>query len=232
MTGTSALIPAAGQGKRFGNTDSKILAPLCGQPVICHTLRAFDECESVDSIVLVVNPHDRDAVEALVSRHHCQKVTAIIDGGAERQESVWAGLKAMPQTVQWVVIHDGARPLVTPGLIEAVLEAAEDWGAAIAAVPETDTVKRIAEGRFVSETLPRKSLMRAQTPQVFDREILLEAFEKARTEGYVGTDDASLVERMDRPVAVVEGPPDNIKVTRPEDLWIAEMLLQRRWPGP
>jgi len=198
--------------------------------LICHTLRAFERCEGVDAVVLIVHPYDREAMEALVSRHAFGKVRAVIEGGVERQESVWKGLLTLPEAVEWVAIHDGARPLVAPDLIARVLAAAEEWGAAIAAVPETDTVKRV-EGRWVAETLPRKALIRTQTPQVFAKDLILEAFTKAREEGFLGTDDASLVERLGYRVAVVDGSPDNLKVTSMQDLWIAETLLGRRREG-
>jgi 2-C-methyl-D-erythritol 4-phosphate cytidylyltransferase len=152
------------------------------------------------------------------------RVACAIPGGAERQDSVAEGLRALPASVQWVAVHDAARCLVSPRDVARVIDAARAGGAALLAVPASDTIKRVRDGRVV-ETPPRAECWAAQTPQVFRAELLREAIAKARADGIVGTDDAQLVERLGVPVRVVEGSRSNLKITRPEDLLLAERLL-------
>jgi 2-C-methyl-D-erythritol 4-phosphate cytidylyltransferase len=215
----SAIIVAAGESQRMNGVD-KVLAPLAGRPVLSHVLSAFDKCKSIDNIVLVVNEKSLEA---------CRKLTAelatpidVCIGGKRRQDSVAAGLKQL-KDCDWVVIHDGARPLVTKKLIEAGLAAAKETGAAVAAVPVTDTIKVADDSRTVLGTPPRQNLWAVQTPQVFRFDIITKAYQKAEGEA---TDDAALAERAGFRVKLYMGAYDNIKITTAHDLVIAEALVK------
>jgi len=217
----SAIIVAAGESQRMGGID-KVLAPLGGRPVIAHVLAAFDSCQSVDHIVLVVNQKSLEACRKLVAEAKLSKPIEVCAGGKRRQDSVAAGLKQLKDG-GWVVIHDGARPLVTKDLIERGLEAAQKTGAAVAAVPVTDTIKVAGDDQVVLETPIRQKLWAVQTPQVFRFDIITEAYRKAKDEV---TDDASLVEQAGYRVKLYMGSYDNIKITTTNDLLIAEALLK------
>jgi 2-C-methyl-D-erythritol 4-phosphate cytidylyltransferase len=213
----SAIIVAAGESRRMNGID-KVLAPLAGRPVISHVLSAFDSCKSISHIVLVVNEK---------SLEPCRKLTVGLSkpidlcvGGKRRQDSVAAGLKRL-KDCDWVIIHDGARPLVTKELIEAGLEAAKETGAAAAAVPVTDTIKIAGDDRIVHQTPPRQNLWAVQTPQVFLPGIITKAYQQAKGEA---TDDAALVEQAGYKVKLYMGSYENIKITTPQDLLIAEAL--------
>lgn len=203
--------------------------PLNGLPLLLYTLMAFENCPDITGVILVIPPgHQRKVWQEVIGPHRLQKLLNLVEGGAERQHSVFSGLKALPLEARWVVVHDGVRPLVTPELISKCLATARETGAAVAGVPVKDTVKRVdGTGRIV-ETVPRQDLWLVQTPQVFRREILWEAHQRAMEEGFLGTDDSVLVERLGQPVTMVEGSYQNIKITTPEDLWAAEDILQRR----
>lgn len=217
-----AVIVGAGASERMRGVD-KVFAPLAGRPLILHSLLAFDECPAIDRIVLVLA---RDAVErgrALVAESGLRKVAAVVAGGDRRQDSVRAGLTALGDC-EVVAVHDAARPLVTPDLIAAGLEAVRRTGAAVCAVPSRDTVKQ-ADGRKVQKTLDRGTLWLAQTPQVFRLGLLLWAHEQVTDDV---TDDAAMVERVGGEVTVFDGSPLNLKVTVPDDLLLAEALLRLR----
>jgi 2-C-methyl-D-erythritol 4-phosphate cytidylyltransferase len=216
-----AIIAAAGRGRRFGEGD-KLFAPLAGRPLIAHTLMAFEVCRAVDRVVLVLAEENLERGRGLVASAGFDKV-AVCPGGPRRQDSVRLGLEVLPEC-RWVVVHDGARPLVTAALIEAGLAAAAETGAAIAAVPLADTLKEAAEDGLITRTLDRRNLWAAQTPQVFDCELLREAHRRAQGEA---TDDAALVEALGRRVKVFPGSPRNLKVTTAADLALAQALLDR-----
>jgi len=221
-----AVVVAAGRGTRMGAADNKPYLTLLGRPVLAHTLQAFERCSVVASIAIVVAPGEEERAAAVVSEFRIRKVVAIVPGGAERQDSVNAGLAAL--TTAGVLVHDAARPLVTPGQIAACCSAAETHGASALAVPVKDTIK-ISDGNgFIVSTPERRTLWSVQTPQAFWRAELLEAHRLAREEGAAATDDAMLLERLGRKVAIVDGDYSNIKITTPEDLPIAELLLARR----
>lgn len=191
-------------------------------------MAVLEQTPVVDAIVLVAPPDSLNAFEQLAQSEGWRKLVSIVAGGDDRQQSVWLGLQAMPPETEWVIVHDAARPLVTPQLITAVWEAACETGlAAIAAIPCTDTVKRSLNGAVVTETLERQQLWLAQTPQVFAAEVLRRAHETALAEGFFATDDAMLVERLGVPVRLVIGDPTNLKITHPSDLLLAEALLKR-----
>lgn len=223
-----AIIPAAGAGRRMGSVVEKQFLHLRGIPILAHTLRVFDKSPKIDGIVLVVAPQQRQALEGeVLGPHPCEKLLRVIDGGAERQDSVANGLRAIPPDCELVVVHDGVRPLVSIDLLEAVLEAAHHYGAAIAAIPAGDTVKQ-ADSQKVVATLERETIWLAQTPQIFRAKLLRRAYEKAARDQAVVTDDAALVERIGVTVHLVHGSPENIKVTTPADLLLAEAILAGR----
>jgi 2-C-methyl-D-erythritol 4-phosphate cytidylyltransferase/2-C-methyl-D-erythritol 2,4-cyclodiphosphate synthase len=220
------IIPAGGRGLRFGAGQPKQFLELGGWPVLAHTLSRFDLVEAVDQVVVVVPEGlERTTREKTVEPFGFTKIAAVVAGGETRQESVYNGFLALDDEVDLVVVHDGVRPLAPIGLIESVIDAAREHGAAIAAVPVRDTLKQV-EGGVIQTTLDRRLMWRAQTPQAFDRLILAEALADARRSGFTGTDEAQLVERLGRPVFVVPGVEENIKITSPEDLVLAETLIQ------
>ena len=218
-----AIIAAAGESRRMGGVD-KVFAPLGGRPVLARVIDALEQCGSVDRIVVVVNAASLEKCRQLVADEKWSKVADICNGGERRQDSVLAGLHKTIKCDR-VIVHDGARPLVTPDLIDRGLNEAEETGAAIAAVPVTDTIKVAGDGGLVSQTLPRQNLWAVQTPQVFRFDIISEAYRQAKGEV---TDDASLVEQLGYKVKLYMGSYDNIKVTTPTDLALAEILWQER----
>jgi 2-C-methyl-D-erythritol 2,4-cyclodiphosphate synthase/2-C-methyl-D-erythritol 4-phosphate cytidylyltransferase len=194
--------------------------------MLAYTLAAFEKCDPIDGIV-IVGPVDRlDTCEALSRQMGCRKVKDVVVGGVERQDSVQCGMDALPANVDFVAVHDGARPLVDPEDITRVIAAANETGAAVLGTPTSDTVKRVIDGR-VQETLDRSTLWSVQTPQVFRVALLREAQARASHDGFVGTDDTVLVERIGQPVTVVSGSRENIKVTVPEDLDRVRSILTR-----
>lgn len=220
-----AVIVAAGRGSRMAGVD-KLLAPLASRPLLAHTLAAFQACPSVERVTLVMARGRLEEGRDLVRAHGFDKVAAVCEGGEHRQDSARAGLEALG-ACRWVVVHDGARPLVTPRLIEDGLAAAHETGAAICAVPLSDTLKQVTASGEVERTLERQGLWLAQTPQVFRYDLLLEAHSRATAEA---TDDAALVEAMGGRVRVYMGSPRNIKVTTPEDLALVRaMLMHDAW---
>lgn len=233
MAKLGVIIPAAGQGKRMGAGVNKQFLNLRGEPILVHTVRLFQESDRVSEIVIVGAEGDIPVIRELVRQHEFDKVKTICKGGVQRQDSVRTGVQALGFTIQRVVIHDGARPLLTLPEFDRFLAAAEDLSAAIMAVPVKDTIKQILPTGEVSKTLPRDYLRAVQTPQIFERELLQEAHKQASAVGYYGTDDASLLEWMKYPVRVIEGSQENIKVTTPEDIWLAERILAQRasWGG-
>jgi 2-C-methyl-D-erythritol 4-phosphate cytidylyltransferase len=212
-----AVIVGAGSGSRFGG--DKVFAELAGRPLLVHTGAAFEASPVVDGIVLVLREENLARGRALAEEQGWTKLRAVTAGGARRQDSVLAGLRAAE--ADWVVVHDAARPLVTPDLIERGLEAARDTGAAIAALPVRDTIKRVEHDQIVA-TVDRSRLWTAQTPQVFRSELL----ELALQGGHDVTDDAAAVEALGVPVRVYLGLERNLKVTTAADLALAEAILR------
>ena len=215
------VIAAGGSSQRMG--EDKLFASLGGKPLLTRTTRPFQECRLVDQIVVVVGGEREERCRRLVTGKEWSKVTDVCLGGERRQDSVAAGLKRLDKC-DWVVIHDGARPLLTVDLIERGLEVAKETGAAVAAIPVKDTIKVAGEDRIVHQTPPRQNLWAIQTPQVFSVGIITEAYSRANDEV---TDDASLVERLGYKVKLYMGSYDNIKVTTPDDLALAEILWQK-----
>ena len=219
-----AVIVAAGSASRMGGID-KVMAELKGEPMILRTVRTFQECDAVCEIVIVT----REDLILPISNlcRHLSKVKMVVKGGRSRQESVCLGLNALSDKVKLAAVHDGARPLVTWEVIDRTIRAANTYGAAAPAIPVKDTIK-VVEGRIVKNTPDRASLYAVQTPQVFDFDLLRGALKKAEQDSAAVTDDCSAVERLGMSVKIVEGDEENIKVTTPMDLKIAEMLLEGR----
>ena len=225
----AALIPAAGSGQRMGGPLPKPYQMLGGREILAHTLDVFEGCGAIDEVWLIVAAERCDYCRTgLVERYGYRKVRGVVAGGAERQASVWRGLQALAPEVELVVVHDGVRPLVTGELLQRTLESAARHGAAIAAAPLKDTLKRVSAAGEIEATIPRERLWRAQTPQAFQRGVLQAAFEHAWRAGLSATDEAGLVEALGRPVWVVEGREDNVKITTPDDLRVCESLLAQR----
>lgn len=225
----SVIIPAAGQGKRMRAELNKQFLQLQGMPIIVHTLRAFQRCRVIDEIILVVGPGEEPEYRnEYIPRYGLDKIKAIVEGGRERQDSVINGLQAVSEDCDIVLVHDGARPLVTDEEIINSVTAAEDAGAAVVAVPVKDTIKKVGSELLVEKTLERGLLWQAQTPQTFRYEVFCEATRRAREDGFYGTDDTSLVERLGRRVKIVQGSYENLKITTPEDLILAEAIIKRR----
>lgn len=213
---------AAGSSQRMGEMD-KVFALLAGQPILARAVDPFERCHSVHEVVVVVSRKNLEQCRQLVTEHKWSKITEVCPGGKRRQDSVAIGLSRLSYC-GWVVIHDGARPLLTVDLIERGLEAARQTGAAVAAVPVTDTIKVAGPDRLVKETPPRPNLWAVQTPQVFRFDIIAEAYRQAKVEV---TDDASLVEQLGYRVKLYMGSYANIKVTTPDDLALAEVLWHK-----
>ncbi|NNU90934.1 MULTISPECIES: 2-C-methyl-D-erythritol 4-phosphate cytidylyltransferase [Anoxybacillus] len=220
------VIPAAGQGKRMNAGINKQFIELEGIPVIIHTLRVFERDDFCQGVVLVINDQERDQFVRMLRCFEIKKVNALVSGGEERQQSVYNGLKAVNDG-HIVLIHDGARPFVTIKKIHELVHATKETGAAVLAVPVKDTMKQVVDGH-IEKTVDRSSLWAVQTPQAFSMSLILNAHERAKKERFIGTDDASLVERMGHRVVIVEGEYTNIKLTTPEDLLFAEAILRAR----
>lgn len=220
------IIVAAGRGTRMGTKESKQYLQLGDKPILVHTLELFQSMESVKEAVLVVGSDDVERCRNWVAQYGLTKVTAVVAGGKERQHSVYCGLQEL--STDWVMVHDGVRPLVTANAVHACCMQAEHSGAAVLAVPVKDTIKQVNEAGVIVSTPDRRSLWAIQTPQAFRRVLLQEAHERAMAEQFVGTDDAMVVERMGASVTVAEGEYTNIKITTPEDLPWAEFLLAMR----
>lgn len=203
---------------------AKQMLELGGVPLLVHTLKRFEACDAVDQVILVLQPNLTSEVLALMPKHNLKKIVRVVGGGAERQDSVFRGLQVVNgESAGIVLVHDAARPFIRPDEIRAVIERAENRGAAIMAGPAVDTIKQVKQST-IRRTLPRQFIYLAQTPQAFRYAILKEAYDRAFAEGFRGTDDAQLVERIGQKVSVVEGSQINIKITRPFDLKIAEVI--------
>ncbi len=221
-----AIIPAAGRGTRIGAAVPKQFLELKGKPLLHHTLKVFAECEVVDYVVLVMPQADVDE-SGNEWLHAYDVVHKVIAGGAQRQDSVYNGFQALEGSTQIAVVHDGVRPFTTPEMIKETVEAAEQHGAAITAIPVSDTIKQVADG-MVQRTVPREGLWRVQTPQAFQYDLLQQAFAKANGDSYYGTDEGALVEYLGKPVKIVTGSELNIKITRKEDIILGESLLSAK----
>jgi 2-C-methyl-D-erythritol 4-phosphate cytidylyltransferase len=236
------IVPAAGLGTRMGSpsaTKTKKRAPskqfkeLGGIPILIHTLRRLLACPEVYEIIVALRKNEIGGFRAQLEKQYPEilnKRLQIVEGGEHRQDSVASALAAVAADGDDIVlVHDGVRPFVTPEIIAEVITAARKHGAAIAGMPAMDTVKQVertAEGALIKATIPRASVVMAQTPQGFRYDILKKAFDEAAADGFLGTDEASLIERAGHPVAVVMGSPRNLKITTPADMELADFYLK------
>jgi 2-C-methyl-D-erythritol 4-phosphate cytidylyltransferase len=218
---TDAIIPAAGSGRRFGGI--KQFEILGEKPLLLHTLQVFEMSGLIGHVILVVRTDDLEKTGKLIAQAGLKKVR-VVAGGDERQDSVRKGF-AETAGADFILVHDGVRPFVTEELISKTLEGAKENGACIVGMPSKETLKKVSNG-FISETVDRSSIWTIQTPQVFRRDLFQKALEKAEADGFLGTDEAMLVERLGVKIRIIEGNAGNIKVTTPEDLKIAEALLK------
>lgn len=225
---TLAIILAGGAGKRMGASTNKQFLLLDNKPIIVHTLQIFEECRAIDGVYLVVNQKDLPIIQTeILESYRFNKVMKLVIGGRLRQDSVKNGLEAIENPCDIVVIHDGARPFVTPSFIEKGIYLMEMFDAVIPALPVKDTVKVVSKDGFVLKTLERDSLWHVQTPQTFKYEMIVKAYKEGMAKKLYGYDDATFLEYAGKKVKVVEGSPYNIKITTPEDLVIAKGILSQ-----
>lgn len=222
----TVVLPAAGSGKRMKADKNKLLLELFNKPIFLYTLEVFQQDPNCDAIWLAVKEQEQELIEGYVKRYNITKVQGYATGGAERQDSVRACLEAIPPCGV-VLVHDAARPFIDQAVIADLVDTAQTTGAAIAAVPVKDTIKK-AENGIISETVDRNQLWMIQTPQAFRYALILEAAQKAHQDGFMGTDEAVLVERLNYPVAIVESTYENIKMTTPDDLIYGKAILESR----
>ena len=223
-----AIILAGGSGSRMGAGKNKVLLSLGGEAVILRSARAFEGL--VDGLVVVSRQEDMADVQALLA--DAQVSAAVVPGGATRQDSVWNGLQALPEDCDYVLIHDGARCLVDEGTIRRAMQSAEACRSGVAAIPVVDTIKIAGEDEVISATVDRDILRAVQTPQAFEADLIRTAHRKAQEDRFQGTDDASLVEHLGLPVYMTLGSKHNIKLTTPEDIAMAEAILNQTAPLP
>jgi len=225
----AAIIPAAGKGKRMGHTTPKHFMHLEGKPILAYTLEAFEKCPAIDYVLMVVRSGEEEyCLSEVVERYGFKKVLRIVIGGEKRQDSVYRGIKELDKDTDIVVVHDGVRPFVSPDLISETIRLAMYVDGVVAALPVKDTLKEVSEEGLIKGTPHRESMWYAQTPQTFKKRVLEEAFVRAYNDNFYGTDESSLVERVGCKVRIIEGSPENIKITTKEDLLHAELILRMR----
>ena len=222
------LIPAAGMGRRMGSDRNKLLLTLRTQPLIAWTLLAAEASDLLSWIGIIAQPNDWSDLKQILAGLSITKPVQLIQGGVTRQESVYKGLQALPVAAERVLIHDGARCLVTPALLDRCAKEIDHCQGLIAAVPVKDTIKVVDENRLIQGTPDRRQLWAAQTPQAFNVELLRQCHVQGQRQGWEVTDDAALFEKCGLPVQIVEGEETNLKVTTPVDLAIAEFILHQR----
>ena len=226
---TIALIPSAGSGSRMGTKAKKPYLSLLDKPILAHTLLAFEQCPLINEVVLIVAEDEIDYCKiSIVEPFKIRKVNKIIAGGPKRQDSVWEGLKTLNDDCELVMIHDGVRPFVSQEILKKSVHETAKSGATVVAVPVKDTIKIMSKKAEVLETIDRSRIWAVQTPQTFARDILKRAYKKTFEDGFYGTDDASLVERLGVKVKIIPGSYDNMKITTPGDLTLGEAILERR----
>lgn len=220
----TAIIMAGGKGTRMGGEVSKQFLCINGKEILAHTVDLFEKCQMIQEIILVSGKTDMEKTKELVKQYGWTKVSAVTEGGKERQDSVSNGLLQVSMQTEIVLVQDAVRPFVTEDMIQRSMEGAIKYGACIVGMPVKDTIKICSLCGMVMETPDRCSLWQAQTPQTFRKDILMQAYAKAKEAGFSGTDDASVVEFSGNPVKIVEGSYRNIKITTAEDIYIAEAL--------
>ncbi|MGD0734763.1 MAG: 2-C-methyl-D-erythritol 4-phosphate cytidylyltransferase [Terracidiphilus sp.] len=226
------ILPAAGLGTRMAGPQPKQFVSLDGLPILIHSLRAFASVERVTAIFVAVRKPEVERVQAQIAEYGLGERVKVVEGGDNRQESVLNALYALPATPEDIVlVHDAVRPLIDAATIDRTIDAVELHGAAIVGLPAVDTIKQVertAHGALIVSTIPREFVVLAQTPQGFRYALLRQAFAEATADGFIGTDEASVVERAGHPVAVVHGSQVNLKITQPGDLELAEFYLRQR----
>lgn len=225
----AAIIVAAGQGKRMKTDINKQYLLLEGKPILAHTINVFEKCTLIDEIIVVVGEHEKaKCLYNIIKKYSFKKVKKLITGGETRQQSMYNGLKEVSTNANIVITHDGARPLINETIIQKSIMETLVHKATIVGVPVKDTIKMVDSEGLVSNTPQRDLLWTVQTPQSFSYQLILDAHKAAFEEGFIGTDDAMLVERLGHPIKLIKGKYDNIKITTPEDLIIAESIINIR----
>ncbi|MBI5198117.1 MAG: 2-C-methyl-D-erythritol 4-phosphate cytidylyltransferase [Nitrospirae bacterium] len=225
----TAIIVAAGRGKRMGHTLPKQYIRLEGVPILVHTLKVFEISPEIRNILLVVPPGDEEfCLREVIERYDVHKVLKVVIGGEKRQDSVHHALQELEEETDIIAVHDGVRPFISPEMIRTAVKTVDRFDGAIFAVPVRDTLKKADASGLVSETPDRSLFWYAQTPQAFKRGVLVEAYQKAAVDRFQSTDDSALVERLGYRVKILEGSPENIKITSREDLLSAEFILRGR----
>lgn len=221
------IIVAAGSGKRMRSAIAKQYIELKGRTILSYTIETFNNSENIDDIILVTSKDAVDYVRReIIEKYGFDKVRTIVEGGVERQDSVYKGLKAVDSDTDVVLIHDGVRPFVADKYIAELESIAMEFGGCVLGAPVKDTIKVCNSEGYITDTPKRETLWLAQTPQCFKYDIIMKAYEKAEKEGYRGTDDSMLAERLGIRIKMVKGDYDNIKITTPEDLYIGEVILE------
>lgn len=221
------IIVAAGSGKRMRSAIAKQYIELKGRTILSYTIETFNNSENINDIVLVTSSDAVDYVRReIIEKYGFDKVRTIVEGGAERQDSVYKGLKAVDSDTDVVLIHDGVRPFVADKYIAELESIAMEFGGCVLGAPVKDTIKVCDSEGYITDTPKRETLWLAQTPQCFKYDIIMKAYEKAEKEGYRGTDDSMLAERLGIRIKMVKGDYDNIKITTPEDLYMGEVILE------
>lgn len=229
MSKVTALVPAAGMGRRMGKAVAKQFLPLGDKPMLAHTLLVFQRASEIDEIIPILSQEDMEmCLREVIEQYHITKVKTLVVGGKERQDSVANGLQKLEKDASIVMIHDGVRPFVTNEMIRESVELAKKGESVVVGVPIKDTIKEVDDKKIVRNTLERSRLWAVQTPQTFPVKVLKRAYEESYKRKISATDDATLVERMGGTVHVIMGSYDNIKITTPEDLILAEEILRRR----
>lgn len=223
----SVIIAAAGMSNRMGSKINKQFIAINGKPILAHTIEKFEKCRYIDEIILVAKEEEIEYCrKEIVKKYRFKKVSNIIRGGKERQDSVYNGILALNENADVVLTHDGARPFVKGKNIQDGIEGVIEHGACIIGVPVTDTIKVVVDEQVIDKTPQRSLLWAAQTPQCFSKDLLIEGYDKAIRDNFLGTDDSSIVERIGYEVKVIMGSYENIKITTPEDIILAESLLK------
>lgn len=221
------IIPAAGEGKRMQAEGNKLFIALQGKAIITHTLQVFNDDPTCQKVILSINPLERSLFERIIKRASFKRKIVFVEGGSERQYSVHNGLHSLSDSAEIALVHDGARPFINHAQIRSLVSDAKTHGATVLAVPVKDTIKKVVDLQ-VDTTIERAGLWAVQTPQAFRVSLLKEAHGKAKQTNFLGTDDASLVERIGKTVSITKGNYDNIKITTPEDLYFAEAILRKQ----
>lgn len=224
----SVIIAAAGNSTRYGTGKSKQFLILDNTPVLIKSIQAFEEIDDVKEIIVTARKQDFDIIEDFIAQYGVRKVKHIVEGGATRQDSIYAAVEKVDEKAHLIAVHDGARPLIKREVIESVIHKADEVDAAACAVPVKDTIKIIDSSGKIVTTPEREALRAVQTPQIFRFSLYKEAIEKAVLDGKQYTDDCQLVESMGYPVYLVDGDYENIKITTPDDLLVAEKFLSER----